>query len=75
MNSTKQERIFEHNQKFYILCQDIFEPDELFINRVKYITKNLHLDNFTNLITKSRLMSNILNLKCSYNSSIMKILT
>jgi hypothetical protein len=51
-------KIIEHNLNFYILEQDLFEPDEIFQYRIKYILENLEKDGFENLIKKSRLTAN-----------------
>lgn len=63
-------KIIEHNLNFYILEKDLFEPDEMFQYRINYILSNLNKDTFYNLITKSRLSSNIKYWKCEYSSSI-----
>jgi hypothetical protein len=69
-----EKRIFEHNLNFYVIEQDIYEPDEIFQERVNYVMSNLKSDTYDNLIKKSRLLANIKNFSCSYNNAINDIL-
>lgn len=69
-----EKRLVEHNLNFYIIEQDIYEPDEIFQERVNYVTSNLESDTFDNLIKKSRLLANIKNFGCTYNKTISDIL-
>jgi hypothetical protein len=73
-----EKRIVEHNLNFYIIYQDMYEPDEIFHERTNYITSNLDSDTdtytFDNLVKKSRLLANIKNFGCTYNKSITEIL-
>lgn len=63
-----KEKIFQHNFKLYVLKQMLYEPDELFFERINYIIKNLEKDTFEKLEKKSLLISNSKNYGCEYNS-------
>lgn len=69
-----EKRIIEHNLNFYVIYQEMFEPDEIFFERINYITSNLKNDTLDNLIKKSKLLANIKNFGCTYNKSINHIL-
>lgn len=60
-------KIIKHNLNFYIIDQDLFEPDEIFQFRIKYITTNLEKETIDNLIRKSRILANIEFWGCTYN--------
>ncbi len=70
---TTEKKIFEHKFKFYIIEQDPYEPDDIFQYRVNFIISNLEKDNYNNLVKKSRLLSNINNYGCEYNSVVESI--
>jgi hypothetical protein len=69
-----EKRIVEHNLNFYIIEQDLYEPDEIFQERANYITSNLWTDTFNNLVKKSRLLANIKNFGCEYNNALTELL-
>ncbi len=62
-------KIINHKTKFYIVEQQIFEPNEIFFERINFIFKNLEFDNFENLKKKSLLSANLKNYGCEYLSS------
>jgi hypothetical protein len=67
-------KLIEHNLNFYIVQQDLFEPDDVFQERVQYILLNLDNDNYDNLIKKSKIISNIKNYNCEYSEKITDLL-
>jgi len=67
-------RIIEHNLNFYVIEQDIFEPDEIFYERMKYIISNLDKDKFDVLIKKSKIISNMKVYNCGYSSVVENLL-
>ncbi len=69
-----KKRIIEHNLNFFTMDQDLFEPDEIFADRINYVIKNLGADNFDNLVKKSRLLVNIEIYGCEYNENITNML-
>jgi hypothetical protein len=62
-------KIIQYKTNFYIIEQQIFEPNEIFFERINFIIKNLELDEFTNLKKKSLLSANLKNYGCEYLSS------
>ena len=69
-----EKKIFEHKLNFYVLEQDPYEPDDIFQYRVNYIMSNLEKDSYNNLVKKSRLLSNINNYGCEYNSTVKSVI-
>jgi hypothetical protein len=69
-----EKRIVEHNLNFYIIEQDLYEPNEIFHERTKYILNNINKDTYDNLIKKSRLLSNIKIFGCEYSQQINNFL-
>ena len=65
-----RKRTIEHNLNFYVVEQDLFEPNEIFNDRMKYILSNLEKDKFDILIKKSKIISNKKLYNCSYSSTI-----
>lgn len=70
------EKIINHKKNLYVIKQQIFEPNELFFERVNFILKNIdnidNIDNinndlFENLIKKSLLVTNNKNYGCEYS--------
>ena len=72
----RTQRIIEHKLNYYIIEQDLFEPDELFYERVNYILKNIDDNDINILIKKSRIISNMQHYDCEYNNvkNIIQIL-
>ena len=64
-------KIIEYNQDFYLLDQDVYEPDEVFYSRAWYILNKLHSkdnkDDFNTLVKMSRILANIQNYKCEFS--------
>lgn len=59
-------QIFIHNDNFYILYKDQYEPDELYFLRVKYIKENLNTKPYDQLVIESLKISNMKLHKCTY---------
>jgi len=59
---------------FYKVTQDIFEPDDVFYDRVWYICNGMATDtdaNFETLVKKSRMRAAIKQYGCEYKSDVM----
>jgi hypothetical protein len=63
------EKIFQYKFKFYVLKQTLYEPDEIFFERINYMINNINLKNITfeQLERKSLLISNLKNYGCEYD--------
>lgn len=74
MNNIK---IIKNNLDFFFVKQDLFEPDEIFEKRTNYLKKcmNNNTETFDIIVKKSRIISNIQNMKCEYNRITMQKLT
>jgi hypothetical protein len=64
--------IFEFNGSFYKITQDLYEPRELYLERVWYILNKIENSKFNmnELNQMSRIWSNIKNLKCEYKKDL-----
>jgi len=63
-----EKRIFHHNKNIYIIEKNIFEPEEIFFERINYIRNNIEKDSYENLIKESNLIINKKNYGCEYIS-------
>lgn len=61
------EKIINHKTKLYVIKQEIFEPNELFFERINFILENINNDVFENLIKKSLLDINNKYYNCEYS--------
>jgi hypothetical protein len=59
-------KIVEYKLKFYEFDRDLFEPEEIFYERVWFIFKRLETDSIENLIKKSRIYINMKYHECTY---------
>lgn len=63
-------KVIEYNLDFYIVDQDLYEPDEVFYTRVWYILSNLNsTSDFDILVKKSRITVNKQFYECEYSFS------
>ena len=69
-----RKQTIEHNLNFYVVEQDLYEPEEIFYERMKYITSNLEKDELDILVKKSKIISNKKIYNFSYNSTVENIL-
>lgn len=64
----KNKKIIEYNLDFYIIEQNLFEPDEIFYERSWYILLNLNnILDYETLNKKSRIITNMKYLECCYD--------
>ena len=65
-----KKEIIKHNSKLYIFEQDVYEPDNLFYERIWFvingISESTTKKEFDILVKKSRIMNNIKYLEASY---------
>ena len=59
------------NNQLVILEKLSSESDEMFYDRINFILKNYHKINLENLISYSKIYSNIKYKKCTYSNEIM----
>ena len=63
------------NNKLFFIHTDLSESDEIFYDRINFITENIKKYDLDYLVNLSKIYSNVKYKKCVYSEDIMKQVT
>ena len=62
------------NNKLFFIDIDLSESDEMFYDRIHFISKNIQKFDLDYLVNLSKIYSNVKYKKCVYDEEIMKLI-